>query len=99
MGEAVLHTYLDEVGGYYQKGITTEHTYRGTSRNLLEKLEAGVLAINEPKRIQCGAPDYVVERNNLTIHIEAKDVDISLDTLEEGEQLKRYRRADSHGLS
>jgi len=49
MGEAVLHTYLDEVGGYYQKGITTEHTYRGTSRNLLEKLEAGVLAKNGTK--------------------------------------------------
>ena len=54
----------------------------------------------EPKRVQCGAPDYMVERNNLAIgHIEAKDVGISLDTLHEGEQLKRYRRADSHGLS
>ena len=37
MGEAVLRSYLDEVGGYYQKGTATEHTYRGTLRSLLEK--------------------------------------------------------------
>jgi predicted helicase len=94
MGEALLRTYLDEVGEYYQQGIATEHTYRGTLQNLLEKLEAGIRATNEPKRITCGAPDYIIKRNNLTIgYVEAKDVGISLDKVEKDEQLKRYLRA------
>jgi predicted helicase len=94
MGETLLRSYLDEVGQYYQKGTVTEHTYRGTLQNLLEKLATGIRAINEPKRTTCGAPDYVVERNNLTIgYVEAKDVGISLDKVEKDEQLKRYLRA------
>lgn len=53
-----------------------------------------VSATNEPKRVKCGAPDYVVERNNLTIgYVEAKDVGVALDKIEKDEQLGRYRRA------
>ncbi|HEY4033467.1 MAG TPA: hypothetical protein VGL94_05835 [Ktedonobacteraceae bacterium] len=75
MGEAVLRDYLDKVEQYYQKGIATEHSYRGTLQHLLEKLETGVFATNEPKRVRCGAPDYLVERNNFTIgYVEAKDL-------------------------
>ncbi|GCE05615.1 type ISP restriction/modification enzyme [Dictyobacter aurantiacus] len=94
MAESLLKEYLDEVSKYYGKGIATEHTYRGTLQALIEKVEAGISATNEPKRIRCGAPDYVVERNNLTIgYVEAKDIGVSLDKIEKDEQLKRYLRA------
>jgi predicted helicase len=94
MSEAVLRHYLSEIEGYYKAGKATEHTYRGTLRDLLEKLDKTITATNEPKRVKCGAPDYVVERNGFTIgYIEAKDVGISLDKIEKDEQLGRYRRA------
>lgn len=67
MSEAALRTYLGEIEGYYKAGKATEHTYRGTLRELLRMLDKGISATNEPKRIKCGAPDYVVERDNLTI--------------------------------
>ena len=94
MSETALHDYLSAIEKDYQSGQATEHTYRGALKALLEALDANVFARNEPKRIKCGAPDYMIERNNLTIgYIEAKDIDISLDKVEKDEQLKRYLRA------
>lgn len=94
MSKAALQAYLSEIEKDYKRGIATEHTYRGTLTHLLRALDTTISATNEPKRIKCGAPDYLVERNHLTIgYIEAKDIDISLDTIEKSEQLGRYRRA------
>ena len=57
---------------------------------------SGVTATNEPKRVECGAPDYIVARNTGTArslgYIEAKDVGTPLDEIEKSEQLKRYRK-------
>ncbi|WP_338258570.1 type ISP restriction/modification enzyme [Dictyobacter halimunensis] len=94
MANIALRAYLEAVEENYRRGFATEHTYRGTLKHLLEQIEAGVFATNEPKRIACGAPDYVIERNNLTIgYIEAKDVGVPLDKIEKDAQLKRYLRA------
>lgn len=109
MSETALREYLGEVEKDFKRGIATEHTYRGTLKELLEAFDANISATNEPKRVKCGAPDYVVERNtgasSLTIgYVEAKDIGVSLDAIErdarlnepktrEGEQLKRYLRA------
>jgi predicted helicase len=54
-----------------------------------------VVALNEPKREKCGAPDYVVsrKRDRLTIGwVEAKDfgLRLMLDEVEKSAQLKRY---------
>lgn len=38
MSEAVLRTYLGDIEKYYKAGKATEHTYRGTLRELLEML-------------------------------------------------------------
>ncbi|HSN76450.1 MAG TPA: DNA methyltransferase, partial [Anaerolineae bacterium] len=61
-------------------------------------LAPGIEAINEPKRIDCGAPDLVVLRagsQGLSPigYIEAKDVGKSLDDVERSDQLRRYRQA------
>ena len=98
MSEAALRQYLDKIEKYYRAGIATEHTYRGALQELLETLGTHISATNEPRRVKCGAPDYVVERStgstNLTIgYVEAKDIGISLDKIEGDEQLTRYRRA------
>ena len=60
MDETVLRAYLSEIEKDYKKGIATEHTYRGTLKILLESLGDGISATNEPKRVKCGAPDYVI---------------------------------------
>ncbi len=94
MSKTPLSNYFGKIEQDYKRGIATEHTYRGTLKELLEALDNNISATNEPKRVKCGAPDYVVERNNLTIgYVEAKDIGVSLDKVEKDEQLGRYRRA------
>jgi hypothetical protein len=59
---------------------------------LLEATGDGVRAINEPKRVECGAPDYIITRAGTPIgYVEAKDIGTSLDTEERSEQMRRYR--------
>lgn len=60
----------------------------------MEALGNGITAINEPKRVSCGAPDFVVKKSDLIIgHIEAKDIGKSLDEAERSEQLSRYYKS------
>ncbi len=74
------------------QGSATEHTHRPALKVLLEYLGDGIKAINEPRRIECGAPDFVVTKGVTPVgYIEAKDVGKSLDEAERSEQLKRYR--------
>ena len=96
--ETILHEYLKEIESYYKLGIAKEHSYRATLQTMLARLVPGIRAVNEPKRVECGAPDYVVLRstggNSLTIgYIEAKDIGVPLDKIEKDEQLKRYLHA------
>ena len=65
-----------------------------TPTALLEALDSDVQAINEPRRIECGAPDLAVLKDELLVgHVEAKDIGKSLDTIERSEQLTRYRQS------
>ncbi|MFQ5583433.1 MAG: DNA methyltransferase, partial [Calditrichia bacterium] len=86
--------YLKTIENALQAGNATEHTHRPTLKALLESLDLHITATNEPKRIACGAPDYIITRNDLSIgYIEAKDVGKSLNETERTGQLKRYRHA------
>src|SRR5258708_14871139 len=98
MSEVGLRTYLDKIEKDYRQGIATEHSYRGTLKELLKALGAGSTATNEPKRSKCGAPDYVIGRDTgttaLTIgYVEAKNIGEPLDKIERDEQLGRYRNS------
>ncbi|MGC9320374.1 MAG: N-6 DNA methylase, partial [Armatimonadota bacterium] len=79
------------------RGEPTEHSYRTALKELLEELRPGVVAQNEPKhRRDCGAPDMNVRDGTgaeaLTIgYLECKDIGVSLDAVEESDQLTRYR--------
>ena len=86
--------YLKAIEDALKKGNATEHTHRSALKTLLEALDLQITATNEPKRIACGAPDFIITRNDLSIgYIEAKDVGKSLKEAERTDQLKRYRRA------
>lgn len=76
------------------RGDSTEQTHRPALKALMEAVDKGIVATNEPKRIECGAPDFGISRGALTVgYIEAKDEDKSLDEAEKSEQLNRYRGA------
>ena len=97
--EALIYTYLKRIEQQHKMGNATEHTFRPALQELLQGFDPGLTATNEPKRVQRNAPDYVITRNTgnglFTVgYVEAKDiVDVSLDKVEHGEQMGRYKRA------
>jgi hypothetical protein len=83
-----IHEYLLKVNQLYKSGISTEHSYRPDLRNLLESLLPGLVVTNEPSRIECRAPDYILTRKNIPVgYIEAKDVGKDLNGKDIKEQL------------
>ncbi|OIP68815.1 MAG: DNA methyltransferase [Oscillatoriales cyanobacterium CG2_30_40_61] len=84
-------TYLKEIETDFQAGNATEHTHRPALKKLIESLTSSIRVTNEPKRIQCGSPDFVITQGQIEIgHIEAKDIGISLNKVEKTAQMSRY---------
>lgn len=74
-----LPDYIEKLNTRYKSGITTEHSFRGDLQNLLESWLPDVLVTNEPTRIKCGAPDYILTRKDIPLgYIEAKDLGADL---------------------
>ena len=90
-----LRAYRQALRQTHDSGQATEHSYRPAFKSLIEALGGdGSEAINEPARIEAGAPDFIVQRRGVPIgHIECKDIGENLDAAERSEQLKRYREA------
>jgi predicted helicase len=86
-----LQVYFQEVNQVYQGQNATEHSYRPALKKLMESLDSGIQAINEPKRIACGAPDFLVKNGVLDVgYMEAKDISVSLKKVEKTAQMVRY---------
>ena len=80
---AIFKEYLKDIETALKAGNATEHTHRPALKRLLEELDESIIATNEPKRIACGAPDYILTRDDFSIgYIEAKDVGKSLYEIE-----------------
>lgn len=94
-----IQNYLENINRLYQTGNAREHSYRGDLQTLLANiLPSEILVTNEPARVQCGAPDYVLTKGKANIpvgYIEAKDIGVKLDSKALKEQFDRYR----NGLS
>ncbi len=89
---AIFKDYLAKIEHAYKAGNATEHTHRPALKDLLEAFHPGITATNEPKRIKCGAPDYIITRKDIPLgFVETKDIGVSLDDAAKSEQLKRYR--------
>jgi len=83
--------YLAKVGGALKAGNATEHTHRPALKSFIEALREGLTATNEPKRIECGAPDFIITTGSTPVgYIEAKDVGTRLSESEKTPQIKRY---------
>ena len=91
-----MQAYIAALRKLSATGVATEHTFRGSLETLVNTLDKRFMAVNEPKRQACGAPDYVVLKNTansmpLSVgYIEAKDIWVSLDKIEGTDQFKRY---------
>ena len=96
-----LATYLQHIEAAHRLGNDTEHTHRPALKALLESLDDRVVATNEPKRVACGAPDFVIARKASALslgYVEAKDIGVSLDEAKKSSQFKRYLPALSNLL-
>lgn len=88
---SALTAYLSEVRKLHRAGNATEHSYRGHLQNLFKALCPGLTLVNEPARIECGAPDLALLRRDLFVgYIEAKDLGKDLDREEKSAQMARY---------
>lgn len=89
-----IQQYIGNVSTLFNAGNSTEHSYRGDLQQLLTSLLKDVAVTNEPKRIECGAPDYILTRKDIPIgYIEAKDVGVKLGDKAHKDQFDRYKAA------
>ena len=92
-----INEYIILVNRIYARGNATEHSYRGILSQLIENAFSEITVTNEPTRVKCGAPDYVVSKKEIPVgYIEAKDIDKNLDTVETSkskDQIQRYLNA------
>lgn len=68
-----------------------EHQHRPALKMLLETMLPEVNAVNEPGKIEFGAPDFALIKGGFPIgYVETKRLGENLDDIAKGEQLKRY---------
>lgn len=91
-----IQTYIKDICAQYQTGNAREHAYRPALKNLLSSLLRHYTVINEPARVDCGAPDYMLMKGTTPMaFVEAKDInDGDLDgTHQHKEQFTRYKQS------
>ena len=89
-----IQEYITDINKEYKTGRATEHSYRGYLQTLIKTMVADVMVTNEPTRVKCGAPDYIITKKDIPVgYIEAKDVGYKLDDKQYKEQFDRYRKS------
>ena len=82
--------FIKKVGEAYLTGHAREHAYRPALQGLFEAI-TGLRLVNDPKRSENGAPDFVfLNKNIVTAYAEAKDLNVSLEAIEKSDQMNRY---------
>lgn len=88
-----LQLYAAELKAQHATGHAAEHAYRPALKSLMEQL-GQIAAVNDPKRSEHGAPDFVFLQHGTETAIqgwaETKDLTTDLDKVEKSEQLQRY---------
>jgi hypothetical protein len=90
----LINTYIQNVEKLFLSGKATELSYRSDLQVLLSGLLPDCQVTNEPRRIDCGAPDYIITRKEIPVgYIEAKDIGHDLNDKHLQEQFDRYKAA------
>lgn len=86
----LANNFIKEVIKVYATDHGREHSYRPSLKDFFVAL-TGLTVVNEPKRSEYGAPDFVfLNKNIVTAYAEAKDLNVSLAEIVKGEQMGRY---------
>jgi len=94
MSNPFIKNYIAEVNAQYITGYAREHSYRPALQALLTALLPKYKATNEPARIECGAPDFIITKGDTPMaFVECKDIgDPDLDgQRQHKEQFNRYK--------
>lgn len=96
-----IEQYIKAINEQFRTGIAREHSYRPMLQQLLDEQLPSFVVTNEPARIDCGAPDFIIsskKTNTPVFYIEAKDIDDrDLDGRKENkEQFSRYKKSLDH---
>lgn len=78
MTDKNIQAYIQEIDRQYRTGLAREHSYRPALQQLLAALLPQLTVTNEPARIACGAPDFIITRKSDALAVaflEAKDID------------------------
>ncbi len=87
-----INNYIEKINKLYKTGNAREHSYRSDLQVLINTIVTDVLVTNEPARIECGAPDYIITKRDIPVgYIEAKDIGVDLESKSLKEQFDRYR--------
>jgi len=93
-------SYVAELQKNLKSGQATEASHYAALKSLLEALDPGLQVIIEPKHIEVGHPDFLVERKGQASDfpvglVEAKDIGEDLNAIEKTSQLKRYLHVEN----
>ncbi len=94
-----VEKYIAEVAKLAKAGVTAEHPFRPALTTLLQSLAPTLIPVNDGKRTECGAPDFVVQNKDGAgvFFVEAKCIgDDDLDGKKRSghkEQFDRYKDA------
>ena len=94
--EQIISKYISECNALYKAGNATEHSYRPALQTFFESIfnSKHLQIVNEPQRIDCGAPDYVLTDKNIPFaYIEAKDINCNLNDKKYKNQFDRYKKS------
>jgi len=90
----IISEYIKEIDKVYKSGVAKEHSYRSAFEILMKKLLTGKRIVNEPKKIDCGKPDFIIFNDDIQFgFIETKDIDIEINKIIKTEQIQRYKEA------
>ena len=79
MSKIEVAGFFTAVQNVHATGQATEHSYRKALQSLLESINPALTVINEPRRIECGSPDFVIMRDDVPVgYVEAKDVGLDI---------------------
>ena len=90
-----IGAYLEEIRAVHNTGVASEHSYRPALRDLFASIDPAIDVVNEPKKIEVGAPDFIFQHDGVARGwCEHKDIDkdIVKPAGYSKEQKERYRQ-------
>lgn len=86
----ITKNFIKKVSEQFYTGHAREHSYRPALEEFFKDV-TGLKVVNEPKRSEYGAPDFVfLDKSIVTAYAEAKDLNVALEEIEKSEQMIRY---------